>query len=141
MCLYLLHIARHTYFIHSTQLVIKIYSSGASQSFRINYFYHIPRFIDLSESQESIKAKLKKFLWNHFQPISTTLLISFITCALAFDAPRLLHQLQAIIIIFDIIIPDSWLIIRLPELVVDPQNCMYPKLNFRVHAANSTTIL
>jgi len=49
---------------------IKLYPKTAHTN--PSYFYRIPRLwnslpiIDLSEPLESIKVKLKKFLWNHF---------------------------------------------------------------------------
>ena len=51
----------------------KLYPKTAHTNPIMNsYFYRLPRpwnslpVFDLSESLESIKAKLKKFLWNHF---------------------------------------------------------------------------
>jgi len=52
---------------------IKLYPKTASTNYIMNsYFYHLPRLwnslpiIDLSQSLDVIKSKLKKFRWNHF---------------------------------------------------------------------------
>ena len=52
---------------------IKLYPKTASTNYIMNtYFYRLPRLwnslpiIDLSQSVNAIKSKLKTFLWNHF---------------------------------------------------------------------------
>jgi len=75
---------------------IKLYPRIASTNYIMNsYFYRLPRLwsslpiIDLSQSLDVIKSKLKNFLWNHFLTIPHFIST---TCVPVPIAARLLQQ-------------------------------------------------